>query len=343
MNPFRRPYECWNINESDFPKQESLMRKLEFLIKYAILAPSSHNTQPWLFKVGKRSIEIFPDIKRSLYYSDRCLRELYISLGCALENLKVASTHYGLSFTVELLPEDDLGNCVVRVMFGKGQETLRNEKNEALFYEITKRVTNRSPHIPGREVDSRKIYSLATKMYQDIAVTFIHERSKMSEIAKILHDATLFAFSDVTFREELSDWVRPHYSSKPDGIPLFDIPAVLALFAPYLVRNGPPKYQASQAGSLMEGSNCILVVSAPEDDKEHWLQAGAVFESLSLSASTQAISVSPMAAVIEHEESSLKLKKILKMKNKPLVFARVGYASKPTSHSPRRDAWEVIL
>jgi len=39
----------WQINEQDFPRGEDSTEKLKFLIRYAILAPSSHNTQPWKF------------------------------------------------------------------------------------------------------------------------------------------------------------------------------------------------------------------------------------------------------------------------------------------------------
>ena len=39
----------WDVNASDFPANGSDAEKLEFLVRYAVLAPSSHNSQPWLF------------------------------------------------------------------------------------------------------------------------------------------------------------------------------------------------------------------------------------------------------------------------------------------------------
>ena len=48
----------WNITEDEFPKKGALPEKSSFILNYAILAPSGHNTQPWLFKiVGDSTIE----------------------------------------------------------------------------------------------------------------------------------------------------------------------------------------------------------------------------------------------------------------------------------------------
>jgi nitroreductase len=41
----------WHNLETKFPEQSSPAEKLKFLLQYAVLAPSSHNTQPWLFRI----------------------------------------------------------------------------------------------------------------------------------------------------------------------------------------------------------------------------------------------------------------------------------------------------
>ncbi len=57
------------------------------LVRAAILASSAHNTQPWRFRIGPGRIDLFADLNRNLGTFDPLRRELYISLGCALENL----------------------------------------------------------------------------------------------------------------------------------------------------------------------------------------------------------------------------------------------------------------
>jgi nitroreductase len=71
--------------------RERLLR----LVEYAILAPSSHNSQPWTFAVSEDEIRIFVDRDRWLPMADPDQRELYVSIGCALENLLIAAERFG--------------------------------------------------------------------------------------------------------------------------------------------------------------------------------------------------------------------------------------------------------
>ena len=102
--------EVWNINESDFPSNSShLQEKLAFLLNYAILAPSSHNSQPWKFNVSDDEILLYAARSRWLSVADADKREIYISLGAALENLIIAAEHFGYNCTVSAFPgEEDL-------------------------------------------------------------------------------------------------------------------------------------------------------------------------------------------------------------------------------------------
>lgn len=58
------------------------------MVRYATLAANGHNTQPWKFAVHQDAIEIHPDYGRHLPVVDPENRELWISLGCSLENLQ---------------------------------------------------------------------------------------------------------------------------------------------------------------------------------------------------------------------------------------------------------------
>ena len=60
-------FQAWNVSERQFPRDGTKSEQLKFLLNYAILAPSSHNTQPWLFKiVGDNTIELYADRTRGL-------------------------------------------------------------------------------------------------------------------------------------------------------------------------------------------------------------------------------------------------------------------------------------
>ncbi len=54
----RANYRAWRVEPRDFHAPADLIR-------WAVLAPSSHNTQPWLFEVKQDAILVRPDLSRA--------------------------------------------------------------------------------------------------------------------------------------------------------------------------------------------------------------------------------------------------------------------------------------
>ncbi len=77
--------DVWDLSERDFPRAGPIDLQLRFLLRYAILAPSVKNTQPWSFTVASNRVHLAAARNRDLPVADPHQRELYISLGCALE------------------------------------------------------------------------------------------------------------------------------------------------------------------------------------------------------------------------------------------------------------------
>jgi hypothetical protein len=67
------------------------------LVRYATLAPSSHNTQCWKFRIEQDAIAIGPDLSRRTPSVDPDDHHLHVSLGCAAENLVQAALAHGLN------------------------------------------------------------------------------------------------------------------------------------------------------------------------------------------------------------------------------------------------------
>jgi hypothetical protein len=54
--------ENLDISSDDFPVDGGADQKLLFILNFAILAPSSHNTQPWLFRLQGHEVELIAGI-----------------------------------------------------------------------------------------------------------------------------------------------------------------------------------------------------------------------------------------------------------------------------------------
>jgi hypothetical protein len=83
----------WRHGKVDAHDKLSLFHEL---VRYATLAPSSHNTQCWRFHIEDYAISILPDFSRQCPIVDPDDHHLFVSLGCATENLIQASLANGL-------------------------------------------------------------------------------------------------------------------------------------------------------------------------------------------------------------------------------------------------------
>ena len=99
------PLDPWNVSADDFPADGTSEEKLWFTVQYAILAPSSHNTQPWKFRIHGNVVELYADLSRALPVVDPDKRELIMSCGAALFHLRTAIRYFGYGCQVETFPE----------------------------------------------------------------------------------------------------------------------------------------------------------------------------------------------------------------------------------------------
>lgn len=85
------------------------------LLDLAVRAPSSHNTQPWVFRFHSDGVELLADRTRALPVNDPDDRELVVSCGAALFHLRIAALHLGLSAKTTPLPDERDPDLLARV------------------------------------------------------------------------------------------------------------------------------------------------------------------------------------------------------------------------------------
>ena len=332
---------AWDVREADFPSTGTTSDQLKFLLKYAVLAPSGPNTQPWKFSIEENEISLIADFSRSLPSVDPTDRTLYISHGCLLTNILIASEHFGFAHEVKCLPDGPSGDRTAAL---KLYEKTESPRFPDLFKEITKRHTNRMS-FDKRAIEDESLQKLKTCVNKDgFKLDIITSPKGKNEMADILANAHKIQLGNKAFRKELASWVRPNTSDAKDGLPgySFGYSDFESFFGSFIF--GAFDMSSSRARietAYMKASPAVGVLSTDRDDKLTWIKAGILFETLFLMATQLDVRFDLFSQPIAISELRQEMSQILKA-NYPQILIRMGYAP-AAKHTPRRPVEEVLV
>jgi hypothetical protein len=164
---------AWDVDPSGVPSSGKTIDKARFAVRYAVLAPSSHNTQPWRFIINGDELLVCADRTRSLANIDPFDREFIISCGAALLNLRVALAYFRVPVEIATFPQSSDPDIVARVVF-PASGPMRKDLAE-LFNAIAKRTTNRGP-FSGEDVPAAVVERLKSAAASEgVDVAFAQE------------------------------------------------------------------------------------------------------------------------------------------------------------------------
>lgn len=332
------PADPWSVSENQFPSKGTTRDKLKFVLNYAILAPSGHNTQPWLFKIVDDKIELYADRTRSLPVVDPDDRELIISCGAALYHLELAIHHFGYEYVVEFIT-DMRTDLLVRIGIGARREQRNDEC--LLFRAITKRRTNRM------KFEDKKIPDSLLRRFDDAATengVWLHlatEEQKQS-IADLIAEGDKIQMSDKSFRRELASWTHSNRSHSKDGMPgyAFGVGDLMSYVGPFIVRTFDlGKGQSAKDRELARSCHNLAVLGTGTDEPQDWLWTGMALAKILLMARAENIWCSFLNQPIEVTALRGRLSTLLSKNVLPQLLMRMGYGEdvKPTPRRPVDD------
>lgn len=338
-------YRAWEIDFEEFDRQAGDADRLRFLVRFAVLAPSSHNSQPWRFDVLPDTIRIFPELSRELRQSDTDHRQMYVSIGCAIANLCIAADYYGYRTDVRYFSSQKSGAAATEVHFDKTAQEPGDKKMHPIFA-IPRRHTNRNKY-EKRMPDERFLARLKQWETPDLQIATVHDRGKKDAIADAVLAAGATAMADPAFRRELSQYVTSNFTRAGIGMPGFGmgIPSPVSVIAPLVLRyiNVSLLARAQEEALLKEHTPVFLIISTQGDTPEQQMRAGKAFEEIALAAEKAGIRTAPMAAAIQIGGYYKSIQTVLGTAFRPQVFCRMGYATTATPHSPRLSAEDVTF
>ncbi|XZE18621.1 Acg family FMN-binding oxidoreductase [Pirellulaceae bacterium SH449] len=322
----------WKLDEHLFPVNGSISDRLRFLLQYAVLAPSSHNTQPWKFRIDGNRIDLFLDETRWLRVCDKDQRELHISVGCCVENLLVAADHFGLRHKVEYLPDSSTPLHAASVEFMAAV----TERDSRLFPMIPVRHTNHGEY-DGRPIPEdvlELLYGCCTEPNIHVQLTSDH-LIKQKVDALVVH-ADAIEFADPAFREELGYWI---------GQGVFGTSWLMSKIGKLAVTHiNMGASTAKKDSAVLMSSPVLGLISSNDNSRATQIRVGQIYQRLSLMVASFGIWCQPMSQIVQVEETK---QEVAKLQPDPHLFPqlpfRLGFAEAEKHRTPRRSLAEVLV
>jgi len=318
--------------------------QLEAIINYAALAPSGHNTQPWKYKIKNNTISIFPDYSRRLPVVDPDDREMFISLGCALENLVIAAKFAGFNAYAEYKFSNAEDDCIVVSL-----ESCEPNKSMGLYDAIKKRQCTRNEY-DGRQVpvaDLNRIGNIEKGPGTNLVI--LSDKKQISRITELVKEGDMQQMNDEAFYTELQSWIRFSESEAEEtgdglyakcmgnpSVPRWLGKTIMNIFF-------GAKGQAEDDEKRILSSSGIILFTSEKNDKTSWINTGRTYERWALTTALLNIKSAFINQPVEVPSLKEELTSYMSLgSSSPQLLLRYGY-SNPMPYSFRRSLQEVIV
>jgi nitroreductase len=338
------PSALWTVPEAEYPERGSPEQQLKFLLRYAILAPSSHNSQPWRFRVRGLSVELIADYDRSLPVADPLDRELIISCGAALFNLRTALNHFGCVASSHPFPEHHRPDVLARINLDLAR--IQESGWSELFRAIPKRITDRGQFAPGTVSPALQEALREAAHVEGVWLHTFSTDEEKEKVGALIAEADRLQFDDPAFRRELAGWL--HSSREKDGLPAYsrgaqELMGLGSAAAAFLVRtfdlgNGV----AARDRQLATGSPLLACLGTTRDTTLDWLSVGQALQRVLLTATHHGYNASFLNQPVEVAALRPALATLTRYDGFPQIVLRIGRGS-ATRHTPRRGVHEVLI
>jgi hypothetical protein len=315
-----------------------------YVVAKAVWAPSIHNTQPWRFTVGGQQISLHADADRRLATADPDGREMLISCGAALFNVRLTLRSLGYTPETCVLPDPGQPSLVARVSWRPG---VADEFERRLSGHMLTRRTHRGafdlePLPPGL------ITALRTGAAQEgAALRIVADDGRRAALASAVETAERHQRLAGDRVRELARWAPPPGSARTDGVPATSYPARAEHTEPYFPGRDfahghgwgmPPLGTASWARAAGVAGLLTTAADRPAD----WVNAGQALQRILLTAGTSGAAVALHSQPLELPWLREFIRTELSGGAYPHLVLRIGLVTQ-VAVSVRRDPDEVLF
>jgi len=257
--------------------------RLVGLVAQAVRAPSSHNTQPWLFTLLDGAVQVIADRTRALPVADPDDRELTISCGAALAFLCCAARASGLRPNVQLLPAGPEGDLLAHVELDAGEDP--DIIDRQLAAAMSCRRTIRAPFADAALPEGLDERLRKVAQQQGVAVWAIGDEHGRGALSALIREADEIQFHDPHFRRELAAWMHPR--RRGDGLV---VPPLVGAVTRAVVASVDLGHRMGvHHAELAERAPLLVVLSTAHDGPAHWLATGQALGHMLLVAAVEGV------------------------------------------------------
>lgn len=304
----------------------------------AIAAPSLHNAQPWRFRCGTESIELYADRSRATPAADPDQRELALACGAALLNLRIAIKALGVFPDVRVLPDHRHPDLVATVR--PASRRVPTPVDIALANAIPRRRTNRRP-FTDTPVPPPVRHELRRAAEVESAWLAVVEPPQLPLLRALVRKAHQAQLADPEFRAEWARWTG-RTDEDTDGVPARSGGPAPEPQDHWAMRDfGGGHGRERVTGKDFEPDPLIAVVGSFQDRVPAWVQAGQAMQRVLLTATAAGLSASFISQVVEVPAIRKDLRALVGGAVWPQTVLRVGYGF-PVPATPRRDLDDVL-
>lgn len=297
------------------------------LITTAARAPSLHNSQPWRFRLERNVLELHVDVRRAMRCSDPQARELVISCGAALSNLRLAIRGKALTPCVSIAPDKDDPLLLARITAEPGPNPTTEERR--LLAAVVHRHTHRHGFTPVPIAET-----LASALAADVAtegarLVWVDDPDQITAVAELALLADRLQVGDAPWQAEIASWVDVTARGRLDGVPLWAVPPVpkeLRATDRLPTRSFVPDRPAGANVRAPGGAGRIAVLVTDGDRLADWVAAGQALQRMLVRAAAGWVFATYATAPLEVPSLREALRDALMLREYPQMILELGHA-----------------
>lgn len=318
---------------ADFPDRATIRSALTM----AVRAPSVHNTQPWLWRVGQNSLQLYFNPRLQLPNTDPDSRDLMISCGIALNHCVVAFAALGWLTKPHRLPDPAHISHLAALEF---EPYPAAEVDIALAAAIPRRRTDRRRY-SARPVSAADISLMGARAAR--AGVMLRNVESLGRLSDLVSQAAHRHANSVEYLNELTMWSGRYDSqagvparSTPQPDPAMTVPR-RAFAGPALKESLPPA----------EDHAVVLALGTRDDDDVSRLRAGEATGAVLLTATALGLASCPITEPLEISEIRDEVgTDVFGGSGYPQMLLRIGWPpanADPLPETPRRPLSDVVI